>query len=415
MTQTTHISEMNVLDTISVRADFPILSRRVNNKPLIYFDNAASSQMPISVIESITEYYSSTHSNVHRGIHTLSEEATNMYESTRLKIASFINATSSDEIIFTSGTTDGINLVAQTYGRSSLGVGDEILISGMEHHSNIVPWQMLCDEKGCTLKVIPITQTGEIDFDAFLTLLSERTKLVSVVHTSNALGTVNPIEFIIEKAHEIGALVLVDGAQAVGHQRIDVQALDVDFLVFSGHKMHAVTGIGVLYGKRNLLENMPPWKGGGDMIKSVTFEKTIYNDLPYKFEAGTPHIMGVRTLSAAIDYLFSVGFDQIKTTEASLLKHLTKTLEGIEGIRIIGTSPNKIAVASFVSDSAHPSDIGTLLDMEGIAVRVGHHCAQPLMHHFGLPGTVRASLSFYNTTEEIDSFGLALQRSLKML
>lgn len=398
-----------------IRADFPILSRTVNGKPLVYFDNAASTQMPVQVIDAISHYYRHEHANVHRGIHALSEEATGMYEGTRAKIAAFVNAASSDEIIFTGGTTDGINLVAHSFGQAFVREGDEILISAMEHHSNIVPWQMLCERTGAVLRVAPVLDNGEIDMAAFEALLSRRTKLVSVAHTSNALGTVNPVERIIALAHAKGVPVLLDGAQATGHRRIDVQALDCDFFACSGHKMHAATGIGFLYGKRALLEVMPPFKGGGDMISTVTFEKTTYNELPYKFEAGTPHIMGVKSLGAAIEYLESVGFDTIGRIEHLLLAKLTEALEAVDGIRIVGTSAQKNAVVSFVSDHAHPSDIGTLLDMEGIAVRVGHHCAQPLMGCFQIPGTVRASLAFYNTPGEIDRMAKALQRVLKML
>lgn len=404
-----------VLDSAKIRSDFPILSRTVNGKPLIYFDNAASSQMPEQVIRSITDYYRFEHANVHRGIHTLSEDATAMYENTRVKTARFFNASHPDEIIFTGGTTDGINLVAQTWGRSNLKKGDEIVISGMEHHSNIVPWQMLCKELGLVLKIIPVTPRGEIDLTAYESLLTESVKMVSVVHTSNSLGTVNPVKEMIAMAHRVGAVFMVDGAQAAGHTFVDVTDLDADFFVCSGHKMHAATGVGVLYGKRNLLDAMPPWKGGGDMIKTVTFEKTTFNDTPYRFEAGTPHIMGVKSLGAAIDYIREVGFDRIATTESVLLDSLTSVLESIDGIRIIGTADHKIAVASFVSDTAHPSDIGTLLDMEGIAIRVGHHCTQPLMHHYGLAGTARASLSFYNTVDEVEQFGKSLQKVMNML
>jgi cysteine desulfurase/selenocysteine lyase len=404
-----------VLDSRKIRADFPILSRKVNGKPLIYFDNAASSQMPEQVISSIAEYYRNEHANVHRGIHTLSEDATAMYENTRAKIARFFNASHQDEIIFTGGTTDGINLVAQTWGRANLNKGDQILISAMEHHSNIVPWQMLCEEKGLELKIIPVNAAGELDIEAYESLLSGPVKIVSVVHTSNALGTVNPIKTMISLAHRAGALFMVDGAQAAGHAKVDLQDLDADFFVCSGHKMHAATGIGILYGKKSILDQMPPWKGGGDMIKTVTFEKTTYNDLPFRLEAGTPHIMGVKSLGAAIDYITGIGFNRIAATEAILLDTLTATLESIDGIRIVGTAKEKIAVASFVSDSAHPSDIGTLLDLEGIAIRVGHHCTQPLMQHFGISGTARASLSFYNTVEEIEQFGISLRKVLTML
>jgi cysteine desulfurase/selenocysteine lyase len=404
-----------VLNSGKIRSDFPILSRKVNGKPLIYFDNAASSQMPEQVIQSIADYYRYEHANVHRGIHTLSEDATGKFEETRQKITRFFNAAHHNEIIFTGGTTDGINLVAQTWGRFNLKEGDQILISGMEHHSNIVPWQMLCEEKGLDLKIIPVTPIGELDLDAYEALLTEKVKLVAVVHTSNALGTINPVKEMIKAAHKVGALFLVDGAQAAGHSHVDVTDMDADFFVCSGHKMHAATGIGILYGKKSILDNMPPWKGGGDMIKSVTFEKTTYNETPFRFEAGTPHIMGVKSLGTAIDYIESVGFDRIAATERVLLDTLTSELESIDGIRLIGTAKEKIAVASFVSDTAHPSDIGTLLDMEGIAIRVGHHCTQPLMQHFGLPGTARASLAFYNTVEEIEQFGKSLRKVLTML
>jgi cysteine desulfurase / selenocysteine lyase len=414
MTSTLGLMDL-VLNSGKIRSDFPILSRKVNGKPLIYFDNAASSQMPEQVIQSIADYYRFEHSNVHRGIHTLSEDATGMFEDTRLKITRFFNAAHHSEIIFTGGTTDGINLIAQTWGRFNLKKGDQILISGMEHHSNIVPWQMLCEEKDLELKIIPVTPAGELDLDAYASLLTEKVKLVAVVHTSNALGTVNPVKEMIKAAHQVGALFLVDGAQAAGHSYVDVTDMDADFFVCSGHKMHAATGIGILYGKKSILDSMPPWKGGGDMIKSVTFEKTTYNDTPFRFEAGTPHIVGVKSLGTAIDYIESVGFDRIAATERVLLDTLTSELESIDGIRLIGTAKEKIAVASFVSDTAHPSDIGTLLDMEGIAIRVGHHCTQPLMQHFGLPGTARASLAFYNTVEEIEQFGKSLRKVLTML
>jgi cysteine desulfurase / selenocysteine lyase len=414
MTSTLGLMDL-VLKSGKIRSDFPILSRKVNGKPLIYFDNAASSQMPEQVIQSIADYYRFEHSNVHRGIHTLSEDATGMFEDTRLKITRFFNAAHHSEIIFTGGTTDGINLIAQTWGRFNLKKGDQILISGMEHHSNIVPWQMLCEEKDLELKIIPVTPAGELDLDAYASLLTEKVKLVAVVHTSNALGTVNPVKEMIKAAHQVGALFLVDGAQAAGHSYVDVTDMDADFFVCSGHKMHAATGIGILYGKKSILDSMPPWKGGGDMIKSVTFEKTTYNDTPFRFEAGTPHIVGVKSLGTAIDYIESVGFDRIAATERVLLDTLTSELESIDGIRLIGTAKEKIAVASFVSDTAHPSDIGTLLDMEGIAIRVGHHCTQPLMQHFGLPGTARASLAFYNTVEEIEQFGKSLRKVLTML
>lgn len=414
MTSSLNVMDL-VLDSVKIRSEFPILSRQVNGKPLIYFDNAASSQMPEQVIQSIAEYYRYEHANVHRGIHTLSEDATAMYENTRAKIARFFNARHPDEIIFTGGTTDGINLVAQTWGKANLKKGNEILISAMEHHSNIVPWQMLCEENGLKLKIIPVTPSGEIDLEVYTSLLTDKVKLVAVVHTSNSLGTVNPIKKMIAAAHEVGALFLVDGAQAAVHAPVDLIDLDADFFVCSGHKMHAATGIGVLYGKKSLLDGMPPWKGGGDMMKTVTFEKTTYNDTPFRFEAGTPHIMGVKSIGTAIDFIEGIGLDRIAATEHMLLESLTSELESIEGIRLIGTAKNKIAVASFVSDKAHPSDIGTLLDMEGIAIRVGHHCTQPLMQFYGLSGTARASLSFYNTIEEIEQFGQSLRKVITML
>jgi cysteine desulfurase/selenocysteine lyase len=404
-----------MFDVHEIRKQFPILNRQVNGKPLIYFDNAASTQVPLEVLKGMESYYLDSHANVHRGVHTLSQEATSLFETVRYKMASFIHARYPEEIIFTSGTTEGINLLAQTYGRAFLKKGDEILISTMEHHANIVPWQMLCETQGCTLKVIPITPQGELDLDAYESMLSERTKLVSVVHISNVLGTINPVKKIIERAHKAGAKVLLDAAQSIGHQGLNVQELEVDFLVFSGHKMHGPTGTGVFYARKEWLDLMPPWKGGGDMIATVTFEKTTYNTLPYKFEAGTPNIMGVIGLGYAIDYITKVGYETISSTETSLLTHLIQVLTDIPGVRWFGTSPSKIGIVSFLIDGVHPSDLGTLLDMEGIAVRVGHHCAQPLMQHFNIPGTVRASLAFYNSVEEIQQFGLSLRKVLTML
>ena len=404
-----------MIDVEKIRKEFPILNRQVNGKPLIYFDNAASTHVPLEVLEGMQSYYLQSHSNVHRGVHTLSQEATDLYESVRQKMANFIHARLPEEILFTSGTTEGINLLAQTFGRTSISKGDEILISTMEHHANIVPWQMLCEQVGCSLKVIPITQQGELDLDAFTSLLSERTKLVSIVHISNVLGTINPIHTIIERAHNVGAKVLIDAAQSIGHQGINVQELEADFVVFSGHKMHGPTGTGVLYGRKEWLVSMPPWKGGGDMIETVTFERTTYNSLPYKFEAGTPNIMGIIGLGFAIDYLIKTGFDTITSAEKILLEHLSTELSTIPGIRFFGTSSNKIGIVSFTIDGTHPSDVGTLLDMEGIAVRVGHHCAQPLMQFYNIPGTLRASLAFYNTVDEIHAFGRSLRKVLTML
>jgi len=404
-----------MIDVEKIRKEFPILNRQVNGKPLIYFDNAASTHVPLEVLEGMQSYYLQSHSNVHRGVHTLSQEATDLYESVRQKMANFIHARLPEEILFTSGTTEGINLLAQTFGRTSISKGDEILISTMEHHANIVPWQMLCEQVGCSLKVIPITQQGELDLDAFTSLLSERTKLVSIVHISNVLGTINPIHTIIERAHNVGAKVLIDAAQSIGHQGINVQELEADFVVFSGHKMHGPTGTGVLYGRKEWLDSMPPWKGGGDMIETVTFEKTTYNSLPYKFEAGTPNIMGIIGLGFAIDYLVKTGFDTITSAEKILLEHLSTELSTIPGIRYFGTSSNKIGIVSFAIDGTHPSDVGTLLDMEGIAVRVGHHCAQPLMQFYNIPGTLRASVAFYNTVDEIHAFGRSLRKVLTML
>jgi len=404
-----------MIDVEKIRKEFPILNRQVNGKPLIYFDNAASTHVPLEVLEGMQSYYLQSHSNVHRGVHTLSQEATDLYESVRQKMANFIHARLPEEILFTSGTTEGINLLAQTFGRTSISKGDEILISTMEHHANIVPWQMLCEQVGCSLKVIPITQQGELDLDAFTSLLSERTKLVSIVHISNVLGTINPIHTIIERAHNVGAKVLIDAAQSIGHHGINVQELEADFVVFSGHKMHGPTGTGVLYGRKEWLDSMPPWKGGGDMIETVTFEKTTYNSLPYKFEAGTPNIMGIIGLGFAIDYLIKTGFDTITSAEKILLEHLSTELSTIPGIRYFGTSSNKIGIVSFAIDGTHPSDVGTLLDMEGIAVRVGHHCAQPLMQFYNIPGTLRASVAFYNTVDEIHAFGRSLRKVLTML
>ena len=401
-------------DVARIREDFPILNQMVNGKPLVYLDNAATTQKPQVVIDALVNYYTSDNSNVHRGVHTLSQRATEDFDIGRSKARQFLNAGSDQEIIFVKGTTDGINLVAQSYARPNLGEGDDIIISTMEHHSNIIPWQVLCQEKGAHLRVIPISDAGELLIDEYEKLLTPRTKLVAITHVSNVLGTVNPIEQIVEIAHNRGVPVLVDGAQAVPHMAVDVQNLGCDFYVFSGHKIYGPTGIGVLYGKSELLEAMPPYQLGSEMIKSVTFEHTIYNDLPFKFEPGTPHIAGVIGMGAAIDYLNGIGMDRIDAYEHDLLEYGMECLSGIDGVQLIGTAPGKSSVMSFVMDSAHPHDIGTILDTEGVAVRTGHHCAQPLMHRFGVPATARASLSFYNTKDEIDLLVKAIDRVIEV-
>jgi len=402
------------LDVARIREDFPVLHQMVNGKPLVYLDNAATTQKPQVVIDALVNYYTSDNSNVHRGVHTLSQRATEDFDIGRSKARQFLNAGSDQEIIFVKGTTDGINLVAQSYARPNLGEGDDIIISTMEHHSNIIPWQVLCQEKGAHLRVIPISDAGELLIDEYEKLLTPRTKLVAITHVSNVLGTVNPIEQIVEIAHNRGVPVLVDGAQAVPHMAVDVQKLGCDFYVFSGHKIYGPTGIGVLYGKSELLEAMPPYQLGSEMIKSVTFEHTIYNDLPFKFEPGTPHIAGVIGMGAAIDYLNGIGMDRIDAYEHDLLEYGMECLSGIDGVQLIGTAPGKSSVMSFVMDSAHPHDIGTILDTEGVAVRTGHHCAQPLMHRFGVPATARASLSFYNTKDEIDLLVKAIDRVIEV-
>jgi cysteine desulfurase/selenocysteine lyase len=401
-------------DVARIREDFPILDQMVNGKPLVYLDNAATTQKPQVVIDALVNYYTSDNSNVHRGVHTLSQRATEDFDIGMSKARQFLNAGSDQEIIFVKGTTDGINLVAQSYARPNLGEGDDIIISTMEHHSNIIPWQVLCQEKGAHLRVIPISDAGELLIDEYEKLLTPRTKLVAITHVSNVLGTVNPIEQIVEIAHNRGVPVLVDGAQAVPHMAVDVQKLGCDFYVFSGHKIYGPTGIGVLYGKSELLEAMPPYQLGSEMIKSVTFEHTIYNDLPFKFEPGTPHIAGVIGMGAAIDYLNGIGMDRIDAYEHDLLEYGMECLSGIDGVQLIGTAPGKSSVMSFVMDSAHPHDIGTILDTEGVAVRTGHHCAQPLMHRFGVPATARASLSFYNTKDEIDLLVKAIDRVIEV-
>jgi len=397
-----------------IRKDFPILSRQVNGKPLVYFDNAATSQTPQQVIDAIVDYYSNYNANIHRGVHTLSQEATDKYEQARHKIQKHFNARFAHEIIFTSGTTHSINLVASGFS-SILKKGDEIIVSALEHHSNIVPWQMLCERTGAILKVIPMNQEGELIMPAYDKLLSNNTKLVFVNHISNALGTINPIEYIIDTAHKVNAAVLIDGAQACPHLKPDVQALDVDFYVASAHKMCGPTGEGMLYGKEEWLKKLPPYQGGGEMIAEVTFDKTTYAELPHKFEAGTPNICGGIAFGAAIDYMNTIGFDAISKYEQELLEYATEKLLGIEGLKIYGTSKNKTSVISFNLEGIHPYDVGTILDKMGIAVRTGHHCAQPIMDYFKIPGTVRASFAFYNTKSEIDSLVSAIKKAQLML
>jgi cysteine desulfurase/selenocysteine lyase len=403
------------LDLQAIRSQFPILSRTVNDKPLVYLDNAATSQKPQCVIDALSDYYGRYNANIHRGIHTLAEEASLAYEATRFAVQEFIGAASAEEIIFSRGTTEGINLVAYTWGRQHIGSGDEILISGMEHHSNIVPWQILCQEKNAVLKVIPVTDEGELSMEVYKNLLSDKTKLVSIVQVSNALGTVNPVKEMIDAAHAVGAKVLVDGAQSAVHLDIDVQALDCDFFAFSGHKVYAPTGIGALYGKKELLESMPVFHGGGEMIKEVTVEQTTYHDLPYKYEAGTPNIADTIALKTALDYIQNIGKATIRKHENELLAYATAQLESIPGLRIIGKAKEKVSLVSFIVKGIHPQDIGILLDNLGIAVRTGHHCTQPLMKRFGIPGTVRASFALYNTKEEIDILIAGMHKSIKML
>lgn len=402
------------LDVGKVRQDFPILKEKVRGKPLVYLDNAATSQKPKVVIDAMARYYLTENSNIHRGIHFLSEQATRAYEDARLKVKRFLNASDTGEIIFVRGTTEGINLVAQSYGRTFIKAGDEIIVSAMEHHSNIVPWQMLCEQVGARLRVIPINDNGELLIDEYEKHLNIRTRFVSVVHVSNALGTINPIGQIIEMAHHWGVPVLVDGAQAAPHLTVDVQDLGCDFYAFSGHKLFGPTGVGVLYGKADLLEKMPPYQGGGDMIRSVTFEKTLYNTLPYKFEAGTPNIAGVIGLGSAIDYLSRIGLERIADYERGLLAYATDALSAITGIRVIGTAKEKAGVLSFVLNGVHPHDIGTILDYDGIAIRAGHHCAMPVMQRFGVSATARASFAFYNTKEEVDALIRAIHKVIEV-
>lgn len=402
------------MDIQKIREDFPILKRKVNGKPLVYFDNAATSQTPIQVIDTIADYYKNYNANIHRGVHALSQEATEAYESARRKIQKHFNAAHPHEIIFTSGTTHSINVVSSGYA-SLLKKGDELIVSAMEHHSNIVPWQMLCEKTGTRLKVIPMNENGVLIMEAYEKLLSDKTRLVVVNHVSNALGTINPIEAIIEKAHGVGAEVLIDGAQASPHIKADVQALDVDYYVTSAHKLCGPTGIGMLYGKESALKRLPPYQGGGEMIAEVTFEKTTYADLPHKLEAGTPNIAGGIAFGAALDYVNAIGMKQIATYENELLQYATDQLNTIPGLKIYGTAPQKTAVLSFNVEGIHPYDIGSILDKLGIAVRTGHHCAQPIMDFYKIPGTVRASFSFYNTFEEIDRMMEALKMAIKML
>ncbi len=401
---------MSALDILAIRKDFPVLDQQVNGFDLAYLDNAASSQKPIQVIEAISDYYKNDNANVHRGVHRLSQRATDAYEGSREKVRDFVNAKLDKEIVFVRGATEAINLVAQSFVRPQLNAGDQILISHLEHHANIVPWQMICEQTGAELKVIPMTFEGELDLSGFDDLLTDKTKILAVGHVSNALGTVNPIKEMIAKAHAKDIPVLIDGAQAVPHMSVDVQDLDCDFYVFSGHKMFAPTGIGALYGKQAILEEMTPWQGGGDMILSVSFEETLYNELPYKFEAGTPHIAGSIGLGAAIDYMNSIGIDKLAKYEHDLLVAATAKIEALDGVKIIGTAKEKASVLSFMIEGVHPHDVGTIFDQQGVAIRTGHHCAQPVMQFFGIPATARASFAFYNTMEEIDALVQAITK-----
>ena len=403
------------LDVEALRRDFPVLGRSVHGKPLCYLDNAASSQRPRVVIDAISRYYENSHANVHRGVHALSQEATDLFEGARESVRRFVNAASTREIVFVRGTTEAVNLVAQSWGRPRLGPGDEIVVSHLEHHANIVPWQMLCGQTGARLRVIPMTRSGELDFDAYRALLGPRTRLLALTHVSNALGTVVPVREYIAEARRHGVAVLLDGAQAVPHMQVDVQSLDCDFYCFSAHKMCGPTGIGVLYGREALLRAMPPWQGGGDMILSVSFERTTYNDLPWKFEAGTPHIAGAVGLGAAIDYLGAIGMERVAAAEHQLLEYATARLTTVPGLEIVGTAPAKAAVVSFTLGRVHPHDLGTILDMEGVAIRTGHHCAMPVMEFYGIPATARASFAFYNTRAEVDRLVDSLGVALEML
>lgn len=402
------------MDIEKIRRDFPVLGRRVHDKPLVYLDNAATAQTPQCVMDTVNEFYGQERANIHRGIHYLSDAATTRYEEAREKIRAFINAPKIEEVLFVRGTTEGINLVASSFGEAFVGEGDEIIISEMEHHSNIVPWQMLCERKGAHLKVIPVNDAGELRMDVYDTLLSDRTRLVSVAHVSNTLGTVNPAKELVEKAHAAGAKILLDGAQATPHQAVDVQALGCDFYVFSGHKVYGPTGVGILWGHTELLEAMPPYHGGGSMIERVTFEKTTYNTIPHKFEAGTPNIVGGIALGTAVDYLMGIGMDAVAAHEASISKATEELLSGFKEIRQIGIATNKAAVFSFVMEGAHPNDIGTILDREGIAIRTGHHCTQPLLARYGVTATARASFGIYNSLDEVAALGRGLEKVMRM-
>ena len=413
-TVTTLINKTAEFDVAKIRADFPILNEKIHGKPLVYLDNAATAQKPSHVIEVLNDYYRETNSNIHRGVHTLSEKATAQYESARNKVKDFVNAESTKEIIFVRGTTDAINLVAQSFGRDTLKAGDEIIITELEHHSNIVPWQILSDQTGATLRYVPINDAGELILEEFEKLLNNKTRIVAVGHISNALGTINPIKTIIDKAHAVGAKVLVDGAQAVPHTRVDVKALACDFYAFSGHKLFGPTGIGVLYGKEALLDAMPPYQGGGDMIQMVTMEKSTYNVLPYKFEAGTPHIAGVIGLGAAIDYVNELGLEAAAQYEIELLDYANEQATQVAGLNLVGTAKNKTSILSFTLDGIHPHDIGTILDGEGVAIRAGHHCAMPVMERFNVPATARASFAFYNTRQEVDALIQAIDKCQKV-
>ena len=403
-------SEPAVLDVARIRGQFPILAQTVRGKPLAYLDNAATTQKPRQVLDTLARYYAAGNANIHRGVHALSQDATEAYEGARGKVAAFLNAAEPAEIVFTRNATEGINLVAQTFGRSRLGPGDEVVISGMEHHSNIVPWQIVCEEKGARLRVAPFSDAGELLVDELAALLGPRTRLVSIVHMSNSLGTVNPVRRVVELAHRQGIPVLVDGAQAAYHMPVDVQAIGCDFYVVTGHKLYGPTGIGALYGRRALLEAMPPYQGGGDMIASVTFERTTYNELPHRFEAGTPHIAGAIGLGAAVDFITGVGFDAIAAHERRLLAYAIEALSAVPGLRLVGTAADKASILSFVLEGVHPHDIGTIVDAEGVAIRTGHHCTQPVMDRLGVPATARASLAMYNTTGEVDQLVAALAR-----
>ena len=406
--------EALALDVERIRNDFPILRRMVRGKPLVYLDSAATTQKPRAVLDALNRYYADGNANIHRGVYVLSEEATAAYNAARAKVQRFLNAAAAREIIFTRNSTEGINLVAQSFGRQNIGPGDEIVITHMEHHSNIVPWQLLCEQVGARLRVAPIDDTGTLQIDALERLIGPRTRLVSVVHLSNSLGTINPVRDIVEMAHRQDVPVLIDGSQAVYHMPVDVQALGCDFYVFTGHKLYGPTGIGVLYGREALLEQMPPYQGGGDMIRSVTFENTTYADLPHKFEAGTPHIAGAVGLGAAVDYVQRIGFDALAPHEADLLAYGTAALAEVKGLRIIGTAARKASILAFVMKGAHPHDVGTIVDTEGVAIRTGHHCTQPIMDRFGVPATARASVAMYNTRDEIDALVRALHRVREM-